>query len=187
MRYFQKGSYYHVYNRGNRKSEIFLDNRDYMRFLDKIAEYKDEHGVKILCFCLMPNHYHLLVQQTEQTPLTKFMLALATSYSKYFNKKYNEVGRLFQERFRAIEVANDEYLLHLTKYIHLNPTKLRKDAREYKWSSLPSYVSDTNDLVTDPSFVLEYFAKENPKTDYLKFIQESNVDPTGIESLLIDP
>lgn len=120
-RYFQKNSYYHVYNRGNRKQNIFLSHRDYTRFLKKTKEYKDKFGVTILCYCLMPNHFHFLLRQDTDVPLTTFMLRLGTSYAKYFNIKYEEVGSLFQDRFRAKLIETDAYLLELSRYIHRNP------------------------------------------------------------------
>ena len=119
-RYLQIGIPYHVYNRGNRKNKIFLNVKDYQRFLRKLKEYTKKFDVSLVCYCLMPNHFHLLLVQKDESAITKFMLSLCTSYSKYFNIKHELVGRLFQARFRAKIVETDEYLLHLSRYIHLN-------------------------------------------------------------------
>ena len=186
IRHFQQNSYYHVFNRGNHKSDIFLNPYDYLRFLEKIEEYKDKCQIKVLCFCLMPNHFHLLLQQLSTEPLTKFMLSLSTSYSKYFNIKYDQVGRLYQERFRAVEVTTDEYLLYLTKYIHLNPTKLKVDITKYKWSSLNNYIDYSEWDFVEPEPILNYFSQINPKKDYLNFVLENRSDIVGIEKILID-
>lgn len=176
IRYFQKGSYYHVYNRGNRKQNIFLSYRDYERFLKKVKEYREKFKITILGYCLMLNHFHFLLRQDEDMSITSFMLGLGTSYAKYFNIKYGEVGSLFQDRFKAKLVEKDDYLLQLSRYIHRNPKEilLRTPGVElaaYKWSSYPSYINkDKSDLV-DSSFILNYFAKNDPNKDYRKFVE----------------
>src|SRR3989338_6740768 len=135
-RYFQKGSYYHVYNRGNRKQSVFLARRDYKRFLEKTLKYKSKFGVTIMCYCLIPNHFHFLFKQNTDIPITSFMLRLSTSYAKYFNIKYDQVGSLFQGRFRAKLIETDEYLLHLSRYIHRNP----KEVLLYQWRHYPQRI-----------------------------------------------
>lgn len=175
-RYFQKGCYYHVYNRGNRKQNIFLVNRDYERFLKRTKQYKDKFGITILCYCLMPNHFHFLLRQELDVPLTSFMLRLGTSYAKYFNIKYGEVGSLFQDRFKAKLIETDAYLLQLSRYIHRNPVEilLRTPGVElasYRWSSYSCYLSGFKDELVDPSFILNYFAKNNPSKDYKSFVE----------------
>lgn len=174
-RYFQKDSYYHVYNRGTRKQEIFIQKRDYERFLDRLQEYKDKFEVSILVYCLMPNHFHLLLKQETDTPITFFMLRLGTSYAKYFNIKYDQVGSLFQGPFKAKLIDSDEYLLQLSRYIHRNPISTistRGVGLEFfPWSSYGAYVKgEKNDLV-DPLFILSYFAKNNSFSDYKKFTE----------------
>lgn len=193
IRYFQKGSYYHVYNRGNRKQNIFLSYRDYERFLKKVKEYKDEFKISILGYCLMPNHFHFLLRQGTDASLTSFMLRLGTSYAKYFNIKYREVGSLFQGRFKAKLVEKDEYLLQLSRYIHRNPRKLLPptpgvELDDYRWSSYPFYVNGgKNDLVSS-AFILNYFAEENPHGDYKKFVEHDfqDKDLLNIGGLLLE-
>ena len=176
IRYFQKGSYYHVYNRGNRKQNIFLSYRDYERFLKRTKEYKDEFKISILGYCLMLNHFHFLLRQDTDISITSFMLKLGTSYAKYFNIKYEEVGSLFQDRFKAKLVEKDEYLLQLSRYIHRNPKDilLRTPGVElasYKWSSYPCYLNKEKNDIVDTSFVLNYFSKSDPHGDYKKFVE----------------
>lgn len=171
-RYFQKDSYYHVYNRGTRKQNIFIQKRDYERFLERLKEYKDKFEISILAYCLMPNHFHILLKQETDTPITFFMLRLGTSYAKYFNIKYDQVGSLFQGRFKTKLIDSDEYLLHVSRYIHRNPISTPGVGLEFfPWSSYSSYVKgEKNDLV-DPSFILDYFAKNDPGNDYKKFTE----------------
>ena len=118
---FYQDGHYHIYNRGNRKQDIFLEEADYIGYLERLRKYKKEYKVSVLCYCLMPNHIHLLLKQDSEIPLYKFLHPLHTSYSMYFNKKYNKVGHLFQGRFKQKEVDKDEYLLRLSSYINLNP------------------------------------------------------------------
>ena len=138
----QPGGYYHVYNRGNRKQNIFLEESDYLGYLARLRKYKDEHKITLICYCLMPNHIHLLVRQNSEAPIHKFMLPFHTSYSMYFNRKYDKVGHLFQGRFKQKEVSDDGYLLRLSSYIHLNPIidGLVNKLEDYKWSSYPDYI-----------------------------------------------
>lgn len=188
-RLFQKGSFYHIYNRGNRKDEIFLDDRDYLRFLEKIKFYKDKCEVTILCYCLMPNHFHFLVKQSGEVSLSKFMLVLITSYSKYFNLKYKQVGRVFQDRFQAKLVSTDEYLLQLSRYVHLNPSGITKKFESYRWSSLKYYIDlKENDEIVDSKIILNYFFHNNPEEDYKSFVfggLKQRID-TEIKNLAMD-
>lgn len=141
---FSLGEYYHVYNRGVEKRKIFLERRDYERFLKTLVlangtnpiVYKTIQGqpldkielgeriTAIGAYVLMPNHFHLLVKETTKNGLSTFMMKLATAYAMYFNKKYERVGPLFQSRFRAEHVENDNHLKYLFSYIHLNPVKI---------------------------------------------------------------
>lgn len=156
-----QGGFYHVFNRGNRKQDIFLSPSDYKRYLDKLKEYKKEQDITVVAYCLMPNHIHLLLRQNGPKPLSTFIQKLHTAYSKYFNKKYNQVGHVFQDRFKAKMVDRDEYLIHLSRYIHTNPVKLTKKLPSYKWSSYPAYIGDTNDEITETKYVLPHFKRKN--------------------------
>ena len=136
------GGYYHVYNRGNRKQDIFFKPNDYVYYLEKLRDYKEKHEVTIICYCLMPNHIHLLVRQNSENPIYKFIHGLHTSYSIYVNRKYDKTGHLFQGRFKQKEIDKDEYLLQVSSYIHLNPLMdgLVEKLEDYQWSSYPDYI-----------------------------------------------
>lgn len=171
---FFKGGYYHVYSRGSEKRVIFLDRADKERFLTRVKEYKDKHQISILCYCLMPNHYHLLVQQTTEESLTTFISRLNLAYAMYFNKRYERVGPLFQGRFKAKNIENDEYLVHLSRYIHLNPLEIvgSIDVEFYHWSSLQYYVGRRKDGLIDTNLIIAYFGGKNGREKYLKFIKD---------------
>jgi len=174
-----EGETYHIYNRGTDKRIIYLDNADYKRFMEllylsnssqavvvrdiyrnhnSIYEYeKGDPLVAIGAYCLMPNHFHLLLNQLVDGGITKFINKLCTSYVMYFNKKYQRTGALFQGKFKAEHAKTDNYLKYLYAYIHLNPVKLIdstwkeegiKDAMKafnfassFQYSSLPDYLS----------------------------------------------
>jgi REP element-mobilizing transposase RayT len=188
-RYFQAFTPYHVYNRGNRKSEIFFQPYDYQRFLQRMITYAAKFDVEIYCYCLMPNHFHLLAYPQNELGLTTFMLRLCTSYAKYFNIRYKLIGRLFQERFRAKIVDSDAYLLQLSRYIHLNPVsdsleelvrlsstpgvereRIRQCLREYRWSSYHEYVNQTSRTCV-PERILAYFSTSIPSLSYQSFVE----------------
>ncbi len=144
-------SYYHIYARGASRQPIFLEDQDYRVFLSLLERYlsprdiRDPSGVpydklgediSLLCYCLMSNHFHLLVYQTHAHAMTRLMRGVMTSYSRYFNKKYQRSGSLFESRYKASRISSDSYLLHISRYIHLNP----KQWREHPYSSLIYYV-----------------------------------------------
>lgn len=195
-RSFQNDYYYHVYNRGNRKQAIFTNYRDYERFLTKVIDYKKKYPVRIIAYCLMPNHFHFLIQQLSPNALSKFMSDLCNSHSRYFNVKYELVGSLLQGRFKAKLIDNDEYLVHVSRYIHLNPVDLfpfaGKDLWEritfYKWSSLSTYMTGKSNEIVTVEPILDFFSSKNPVLDYREFV-ESNMqvktDPV-IESLIFE-
>ena len=141
---FSTGEFYHIYSRGVEKRTIFLDNLDHIRFMrslflcnstksvvirdipkERTYEYeRDESLVDILTYCLMPNHFHILIHEKKEGGISVFMKKLLTSYSMYFNSKYKRSGSLFGSAFKATHANKDEYLKYLFAYIHLNPVKL---------------------------------------------------------------
>lgn len=153
IKQYAEDSYYHIYNRGVNKQPIFKDDQDYYVFTSLLKRYlgpqteKKQNGfnhlnyfydIELLAYCLMSNHFHLFIYQTKSDAITKFMRSLMTAYSMYFNKKYKRVGPLFQQRYRAVRITKDSQLLHISRYIHLNPA----DYKNYKWSSYNSYVNN---------------------------------------------
>jgi REP element-mobilizing transposase RayT len=154
------GARYHVTNRGNGRLPLFYRPDDYERFLDQLREALARDGVVLYAYCLMPNHVHLFVE-TPRANVGRFMGRLTTAYAMYFRYKHYRPGHCFQGRYKAPLVAGDEYLLRLTRYIHLNPVKTEETAtwsaerkwahlRQYRWSSLSGYVGrDSGDVPVD--------------------------------------
>ncbi len=154
---FANNHFYHVFNRGVDKRKVFMENKDYSRFLFGLRDFNDENSsinlcrriivennsvsvghrmslktkqkdrkpvIKIHCSCLMPNHFHLILEQLEENGISKFMQKLGIGYTKYFNQKYERSGVLFQGKFKAVLIDRDEYLNYLKQYIYMNPLDL---------------------------------------------------------------
>jgi len=113
------GAFYHVMTRGNRKQVVFKDDKDRLKFLRKLLEYKEKYGFALYAYILMKNHIHLLIE-TRDVPLSRIMQGLLQSYTQWYNGKYRVVGHLFQGRYKAILCDKKVYLLNLIRYIHLN-------------------------------------------------------------------
>jgi putative transposase len=138
---FAPGQYYHLYNRGNDRQRIFFERENYLYFLRQFRRYLVEDTLDVLAYCLMPNHYHFLVC-LRSPQLSQQMHAFSLSYTKAINRRYERCGSLFQGRFCAIELDSDAYLLHLTRYIHLNPVKAGfvENPEDWEFSSYREYI-----------------------------------------------
>jgi len=183
--------FYHVYNRGVAKMEIFRDEADYEYFEGLISRALSEPpeesksartsrnffgALELHSYCLMPTHFHLLLQQISPSALKQFMTTLQVSYSMYFNKKYARKGPLFESRFKAIPVEKTEYLTHLSRYIHLNPLGFRV----WDHSSYNDFLYDPRPWVTT-GFILDLFST---KKHYIAFVDDyRDKDETEDESL----
>jgi putative transposase len=173
-------TYYHIYARGNSRSEIFLDDEDFATFLNLFKRYLSIerqhnrlgvlyphlHGkLELLCYCLMPNHFHLLVYQRDAGSMPLLMRAVMTSYSRYFNTKYDRSGALFESRYKASMITRDVYLQHITRYIHLNPINWQT----YRYSSLPFYSGRQQAEWLLPDKILNLFKNREA---YLAFVKD---------------
>lgn len=149
------GAFYHVMARGNRKQSIFKGKEDYTTYLRLMLHYSRRYDVEVHGYALLPNHVHMLLR-IGNTALAKFMQGLQQTYTQYFNKEQQLVGHVFQGRYNSIYVDNDEYLLELIRYIHLNPVKagLVDEPSKYRWSSQRSY------FYNEQSFVQTDFIKQ---------------------------
>jgi len=167
---------HHVMARGNNKCIIFNDDADRVYFVKKLADILLETNTKCYAWALMPNHIHLLLKRVN-SPISHVMHRLLTSYATYHNKKYERVGHLFQNRFKSILCQDDQYLLTLVKYIHLNPIKagIIKNLNElsiYPWTGHQAMLGITHYSWQDCSEVLEIFDENQiiAREEYLKFM-----------------
>jgi len=173
-------TYYHVYARGNSKKKIFLETSDYAYFTHLFERYLSSkqrvsttgvpypnfsENVELVSYCLMTNHFHLLVYQKNSTDLEKFMRSLMISYSMYFNKKYMLTGSPFESTYKAVDIDNDAYLQHITRYIHLNPRRWE----HYKQSSLKYYRNGHEPEWLKTERVLCLFSSRD---EYMQFVSD---------------
>ena len=215
---------YHVLNRGVEKRTLFLDSSDYARFVHDMYEFNDsrptansghrfhptmkgfvnpslerELVVDIHGWCLMKNHYHLLLSERVPGGLSLFIRKLNIGYANYFNQRYSRTGTLFQGRTKKKLIDSDAYFLHILNYIHLNPLDYNRQARdwrsrkianassaishlkEYRWSSYLDYCGEKNfpSILTKDLF--GDFCSEKSTTSYLKDIELSNIQPYTLE------
>jgi len=194
---FISGNIFHAYNRGNNKENIFFDEQDYKAFIFRLGlclgfnekelnEQKlislpysririmetDKKNFKLHSFCLMLNHFHLLIEQTGNVPISRLISKLCTSYAKYINKKYERIGHIFQDQFKAVLVENNPQLMWTSAYIHMNPVKdkLVKHPSEYKWSSYLDFVSNRNLPITEKDLLISIFGNQkNLEKETLNF------------------
>lgn len=214
---YVEGGYYHIYNRGIEGREIFGDEQDYKTFLTTLKRYLEPYSgetrdgfkkdrpsilthkqrmsldseVTLLAYCLMPNHFHLLVKQRIGDGITKLMRRVCTNYSMYFNRKYGRKGGLFESVYKAVSVSSEVQLANLSRYIHLNPMKVAKrryglvetvvgsKPEEYPYSSLRRYLGLEEGLWAKPGEILGMLHG----TSYREFMQRlgEDVGDAGID------
>lgn len=194
-------NYYHVFNRGVARQPIFKSRYDYKYALSALSYYRfvnppmklsyfsnlsldlreqtmrklkdGEKYVKILAFVLMPNHFHILLKQTHDEGISKYMSLFCNSYSRYFNTKYQRVGPLLQGRFKSVHIETTEQLIHLSRYIHLNPVVSavipEAELFSYQYSSMPDYISGNHNIVGAQDVLQEF----NSIEAYKKFVMDN--------------
>lgn len=196
-----KDQVYHLFNRSINREPVFTHKRNCSRVLTSMSFYRFEktpvrlsyflswgqnkrnklidklisgnkRKVDIIAYCLMPNHYHFLLKQLNKDGINRFLSLFQNSYTRYFNTKHRRVGPIFQGIFKAVRVETDEQLMHLSRYIHLNPysSHIVNSVRElkiYPWSSLREYIDKTNGLCQKE--LLFSLFNNNPKR-YQKFV-----------------
>ena len=193
------GEIYHIYNRSNGQQEIFLSAKDYQRAMDVFSFYlygkpslrfsfynrlpKDQKSkfledlysnkkvVDVIAFCLMPNHFHFLLRGLNGRGINQFISNFQNSYAKYFNIKSTRSGSLFQQNFRAVRIESDEQLIHVSRYIHLNPitsylVRTMEELENYRWSSYPDYIRKGKTYIRK-DIVLDHFRSI---ADYKQFM-----------------
>jgi REP element-mobilizing transposase RayT len=169
------GAIYHIIQRGNDQNEIYKEDRDFIWFLKTVMKVKKDIAFKVYCYVLMSNHYHMTVE-TSDTHISDIMHAINSTYAIRFNQKYNRKGHVFQGRFKGLLVDKENYLMELSRYIHLNPVKagLVEKPEHYQWSSYRFYVKDEKDWIVDPEPVLALFqgSLKDSKKNYANFVYQ---------------
>ncbi|MFH1833289.1 MAG: transposase [Candidatus Levyibacteriota bacterium] len=186
-----------------------MKDRDYQRFLQTLYYYqfsgpkarfsthkkfknknfdKNPKIVEIICYCLMPNHFHLLLKQLKDNGIQEFLSKVANSYAKYFNTKYKRVGPLLQGQFKAVTVETDEQLVHLSRYIHLNPftAEITKDWENFPYSSIQEFIEDTTSKICAIEQILNLFTNQAGYRSFISDNQSYALELSKIQHLLID-
>jgi putative transposase len=218
IKIYVKDGFYHIYNRGVEKRIIFEDDQDYKVFLKYLKEalsappeskvvkksislqgasFKGvprqpknfQNQIDLLAFCLMPNHFHLLLKQSSKDSMESFMRSVITRYSMYFNKRYSRVGKLFQGHYKACLIKNDNYLLHLSRYIHTNPLENYSDLTK-AYSSYSQYIGLTKSNWLKPELILSFFDRADKSffrgtNTYNNFVEKSEIDSESMLGKLI--
>jgi REP element-mobilizing transposase RayT len=180
---YTSGEYYHIYNRGVNRQPIFFAQHNWGFFIRRLRHYFQPTHADIVAYCLMPNHYHLLVHLKDDNFSHAIMQPFGTSYTKAINKEQDRVGSLFQGRFKGKHVDNQAYLTHLTRYIHRNPVDahLVTSPSEWVFSSYRDYIGLRNGSLPKPGIVLAQFAS---MADYRAYVEDSAESYKAIEHLL---
>lgn len=212
------GEIYHVYNRGIDKRATFLNDSYYQRAYQTIKYYQystppmrlsyflrqprsvkenidfSEWGdklIQIMAYCFMPNHFHLLIRQEVDGGISKFIGNFVNSYTRYFNTRNKRVGGLFLENFKNVLVDNEEYLLHLSRYIHLNPyssgvVKDYSSLLNYDWSSIKDYIGGSEDVISNKDMIMNYFSTKEKYKDFVLDRADYQKQLKQIEHLMIE-
>ncbi|MDP1845222.1 MAG: transposase [Candidatus Moranbacteria bacterium] len=211
-----ENEYYHIYNRGVDKRNVFLDDFDYIRFLKSIQEFNSKELVgslyekhlrekkngslastmeaklpnsmlvEIIAYCLNPNHYHFILKQLAEKGIEKFMQRLGTGYTKYFNQKYERTGSLFQGTFKAAQIKTNG-LLYLSAYINCNAEVHGiAKAENYRWCSFQDYIGKRNGKLCNKEIVLDQFRNKKDYFDFSKENAKAMKEKKEFEKLLIE-
>ncbi len=188
---YKENAYYHIYNRGVAGQNIFIDKKDYKKFLSYLKFYLtpidlQRHALQVspskvlknytetislISYCLMPNHFHIFLQQYSQRAIAEFMKSLSMKYSLYFNKRYKRRGPLYEDRYKAVEVTSENQFIYLSKYIHRNPIDIlpaKTRLAGYKYSSYGNYLKLFNQSWVKTEDILYYFKTSS----YKNFVEE---------------
>jgi putative transposase len=169
---FTKDQYYHIFNRGAGKQPIFFNTGNYEYLLRLIKHYSTQYSVTVIAYCLMPNHYHLLLRQETDIPLSKFINVTFNAYVQAVNLQQGRSGTLFEGRFHHVCVDRYEYLIHLCRYIHNNPRKagLVTHLEEWPYSNYLDWIGARNGVLKDCEFINNHFPE--PAVTYRLFVDD---------------
>ncbi|MBI1876938.1 MAG: transposase [Chloroflexi bacterium] len=167
---FAANNVYHLYNRGVNRANIFTTADNYIYLLRKVKSLLTEIPATMIAYCLMPNHYHFVMRQEGEIALSQFIARLFQTYTQAYNRQQNRTGPLFAGRFRCIQIDSDEYLIHLCRYVHLNPVAAGLVAKPEDWpySNYLEWIGRRQGTLVDRDLVKGYFA--TPEA-YINFVR----------------
>jgi len=192
------GEYYHIFNRGNNKQDILFDQQDWTRFLITMLYFQSPTSIsnigrqvsyfikhqtfnitvpkdrimELISFVIMPNHFHFILHEIKENGISNYMQKVQSGYAKYFNKKYNRSGHLFQGSYKLVHIKNDEQLLYLSAYIHRNPRELKKwkdEEDKFPWSSYQDFFQKNRwGNLIKPQIITEQFSSPEKYKEFVK-------------------
>lgn len=174
-RNYYKNTYHHLYNRGANKALIFYERENYLYFLKRMKFYADKYKIKILSYCLMPNHFHIFLKQTtDNFPVSLFISSLLNSYVKSINKKYKHSGTLFESKTRSKQIDDETYFIWIIKYILENPVHAHLAENIYDWefSNAKDLLGVRNGNLTDVKYAASCFKS---KESMIKFLTDKTI------------
>ena len=166
---FLPNNYYHIYNRGANRADIFLNDKDYMFLLKQVNEHIEEFDITAIAYCLMSNHYHFILRQNGEAKINDFMQAVFYNYSSSFNTIHKHSGTLFEGPFRAILIDKSKCLLHLCRYIHRNPLEAGIVVKPEQWhySNYAEFIGKRRGILVDREFVKANFGSPGAYEDFV--------------------
>lgn len=169
---FGPGQYYHIYNRGVDRTAIFHEHDDYLFVLQKVKSYLTDLDLTTIAYCLMPNHYHFVLRQESEVPISTFMQRLFQSYTQAFNRQQGCRGPLCEGRFRHVHVDRDEYVIYLCRYVHLNPVAAGLVAQPSNWpySNYLEWIEARAGTLVDRVTIRHYFSSP---AAYAAFVEDA--------------
>jgi REP element-mobilizing transposase RayT len=186
---FAPDHYYHIYNRGVGGQSIFREEENYHYLLRLVKDYAHQIQIAVIAYCLMPNHYHLLLRQEGGESAGLLPQLAFNRYTKAFNKRYRRTGTLFEGRYRSVWVDNTDYLFHLCRYIHANPVKAGLTSRPQDWpfSNYLEWMGMRDGMLVDRDFVSESFPQRHRyRVFVMEYLEKTSALPEGIEPYLLD-
>ena len=185
---FAKDHYDCVFNRGACKDLLFFNAGNYEYLLQLAKRYHKKFNITLIAYCLMPNHYHFLLRQDSNEPLSKFINVLFNAYVQSVNQQQNRKGTLFEGRFRHVWIDRDEYLIHLCRFIHRNPVKAGLVSRPENWpySNYLDWIGKRNGTFIDRTLIKAYFTSAEEYHQFVHFAQDEEQTLLNIKGFLWD-
>ncbi len=185
---FIKGHYYHIYNRGCNRASIFFNKENYYYLIEKMKKTSRTYGAKIIGYCLMPNHYHYLVRQDQDIPLSEWIRVLFIGYTQAVNRQQNRKGTLFEGRAKHRVIEKEDYLLYLMAYIHVNPVMagLVAGPEQWKFSNYLDCIGQRKGDILDLDFIRNHFGSRAAYREFVVTFDPSSTPANGLKDYVFD-
>ena len=182
------GHYYHVYNRGCNREPIFANPGNYTFLLRKVKTYLSRYPLTVIVYCIMPNHYHFLLRAEADNAISPFLRRLFNGYVQAFNRQQKRSGTLFEGRARSVLVKSESHVLHLCRYIHLNPVEAKLVAQPGDWpySNYLDWIGRRNGKLKDEAFIREYFPTPEAYQRFVAAYQEERRELEVLDKYMFD-